>query len=157
MFSRYPMRWPSRLSPWPEEPGKRKWPHALAFLAEPEEEEASSPNINANAGAKSNNSEAGPSGAHATAAPITSKPKWHHRDPYDPTFEQQIVEASKLESPTQFNAMMEGVKKAAATLPAETPPPANRKKAKTAAGAIEISDTPPPSASTCTEHSTTSP
>ena len=63
-----------------------------------------------------------------------------------PDFQQQIAEVSQLEDPTLFNAMMEGHKKAAATLPAVTPPPSKRQKAKTAAGAIEIPDTPPPSA-----------
>ena len=94
------------------------------------------PKTNADAGSASNNSEAGPSGARAPAAPRT--PKWHHRDPDDPDFQQQIVAASFAKSPTLYDAMENGRKKSAAILPAVTPPPANRKKAKTAAGAFEI-------------------
>ena len=44
---------------------------------------------------------------------------------------------------------------AAETL-AQTPPP-QKTKVMMAAGVIEILDTPPPSGSTCTQHSTTSP
>ena len=65
------------------------------------------PKTNADAGSASNNSDAGPSGARAPAAPRT--PKWHHRDPDDPDFQQQIVAASNMaESPTLYTAMEKG-------------------------------------------------
>ena len=43
-----------------------------------------------------------------------TRPKWHHRDPDDPDFQQQIVAASMAESPTLYTAMEKGRNKAAA-------------------------------------------
>ena len=72
---------------------------------------------------------------------LQAPPSTSHRDPEDEGFQQKIVAASQLDSPTLYSQMEAGRKRAAETL-AQTPSPRKR-KAITAAGATEILDLRP--------------